>query len=468
MEENNSIDQDFLEQCKEVEQILLTAFCEFQDAFKEYANSINHEMFVDQRHALLYLVLRDLDIEGVQFELNTIRTKINESGVAGFLTDEFIEPFLFNATPDVNIKFYVDRFVKYYQQRQISDIGVALYNNVRVHNPNIGSIIVKAQENLSKIAASETDFKMDDLRAGSILATALQTLRDKVANKGAKSSLSTGFPMLDSITNGLKPGELIIVAGRPASGKSTFAMNICEYNGYKSLENRKPVVVFTLEMPAEQVMFRTLCSIGQVKQHSVQKANLSDDEMSRLYHAAEVISNSQHMYIDDSSYGLTIEKVRSRVRSIAQNNPDPETGEPQMGLVMIDYLQLLESEQNFRERHLLIAHIAKNLKAMAREFKCPVIALSQLNRNVDNRGPESRPTNADLRESGAIEQDADIVIMVHRPETNAPPEKKEELKGKAEIIITKNRQGEIGTLFCKFQGMYSRFVDDKESKWRQG
>ncbi|MFC6276602.1 replicative DNA helicase [Psittacicella hinzii] len=461
-------DQEFLDQCFETEMLVLSVFIEYQDTIKEYSDRVNARLFLDKRNALLYLLLLELDSEGVEIDLNSLETKVRENNLQDHLTREYLQEFFYNSVPEINIKFYVDRLIRYSQQRQISDIGVDLYNNVRSHNPNIGAIIASAQDDLSKVAASEQDFKLSDFNAGNILNRAIEALRAKINNVSGSGGLETGFPTLDTVTNGLKPGELIIIAGRPASGKSTFAMNICEHAGYLNDKFKKPVVVFTLEMPAEQVMYRSLCSVGLVRQHSVQKANLSSDEFSRLYSAASIISKSTNMYIDDSSYGLTVEKVRSRVRAIAQSHADPETGEPQMGLVMIDYLQLLESEQNFRERHLLIAHIAKSLKALAREFKCPVLALSQLNRNVDTRGPDSRPTNADLRESGAIEQDADIVIMVHRPETNAPPEKKEELKGKAEIIITKNRQGEIGTIFCKFQGMYSKFIDDSDSIFRQG
>ncbi|RIY33743.1 hypothetical protein CKF54_02380 [Psittacicella hinzii] len=462
-------DQQFLEICRKTEMNVLSIFIEFQDSIREYGDRVNVDLFVDERNALLFLILKELDNNGVKIDFSTISIKVREHNLENDLTPEYLEQFFYKNNPEVNAKFYIDHLIKYAQQREVSDVGVELFNNVRSHNPNIASIIATAQDKLNKVAASEQDFKLSDLRANKILAEAIENLRLRSSSKGEvkNGGISSGFATLDAVTNGLKPGELIIIAGRPASGKSTFAMNICENIGYKA-KSTKPIVVFTLEMPAEQVMYRSLCALSGVSQNSVQKATISSEEYGRLYATASAITESNNVYIDDSSYGLTIEKVRSRARVIAQNHADPETGEPQMGLVMIDYLQLLESEQYFKDRHLLIAHIAKSLKALARELKCPVLALSQLNRNVDTRGPDSRPTNADLRESGAIEQDADVVIMVHRPETNAPPEKKNELKGKAEIIITKNRQGEIGTIYCKFQGMFSRFVDDSESSFRPG
>ncbi|RIY34371.1 replicative DNA helicase [Psittacicella gerlachiana] len=462
-------DQQFLELCQKTEVTVLSIFIEFQDSIKEYGDRVNINLFVDQRNALLFLILKELDNSGVQIDFTTISTKVRENNLEEDLPTEYLEQFFHNTNPEINVRFYIDRLVKYAQQREISDVGVELFNKVRSHNPNIAAIIAEAQDKLNKVASSEQDFKLSDLKAAKILTEAIENLRARSKKDGEDKAggISSGFPTVDAVTNGLKPGELIIIAGRPASGKSTFAMNICENVGYKN-KSTKPVVVFTLEMPAEQVMYRSLCALATVPQSNVQKATVTPDEYARLYSTATTITDSTNVYIDDTSYGLTIEKVRSRARAIAQNHADPETGTPQMGLIMIDYLQLLESEQNFRERHLLIAHIAKSLKALARELKCPVLALSQLNRNVDTRGPDSRPTNADLRESGAIEQDADIVIMVHRPETNAPAEKKDELKGKAEIIITKNRQGEIGTIHCKFQGMYSRFVDDNESSFRAG
>ncbi|RIY31782.1 hypothetical protein CJP74_06315 [Psittacicella melopsittaci] len=462
-------DQQFLSVCRETEVTVLSIFIEFQESIREYGDRVNVNLFIDQRNALLYLILKELDASGVQIDYSTIATKVRENNLQEDLTPDFLKQFFYNPNPEVNVKFYIDRLVKYAQQREVSDVGVELYNGVRSHNPNIGALIANAQEKLNQVSTANEDFKLSDLKASKLVVEAVEKLRARSLKTGEdqQGGISSGFPTVDAVTNGLKPGELIIIAGRPASGKSTFAMNICENIGYKN-KSEKPVVVFTLEMPAEQVLYRSLCALSGVPQSNVQKATLTSDDFNKLYSVTATITEGNNVYIDDSSYGLTIEKVRTRARAIAQNHADPLTGEPQMGLIMIDYLQLLESEQNFRERHLLIAHIAKSLKALARELKCPVLALSQLNRNVDTRGPESRPTNADLRESGAIEQDADIVIMVHRPETNAPAEKKDELKGKAEIIVTKNRQGEIGTIHCKFQGMFSRFVDDNESLFRPG
>lgn len=454
----------------EREHNLLQLFVGFPDVLNQYKDRIREDYFCDERHRQLYRLLLRLDEKEIQADRITLTSWIRDSNLYQLIDDEFINGLYFGVPAKTNVIYFIEEVIQLYQRRELSNAGVWLTEVVRDHNPNINQIINTFQESLTKLASEDKEVSLDDISVTSIVRSTLNALKDK--NKaGMLAGVSTGFPALDAATNGLKPGELIIVAGRPASGKSTFAMNICEHLGYKTGDLKKPIVIFTLEMPSTQVMMRSIANLASVNQKNFQTKSFSDTQFEQVKQACSEIARADNVFIDDSSYGLTVEKVRARVRQIAEANL--VDGKPQMGLVMIDYLQLLDSEQSFKDRHLLIAHIAKSLKALAREFECPVVALSQLNRNVETRGTDSRPTNADLRESGAIEQDADIIMMVHRPETNAPPEQKEALRGKAEIIITKNRQGEIGTYYCLFQGQYSRFSPDsalqeKGSDWRAG
>lgn len=258
---------------------------------------------------------------------------------------------------------------------------------------------------------------------------------------GGVTGVSSGFADLDKKTAGLQPSDLIIVAARPSMGKTTFAMNLCEH---AALSQQKPVIVFSLEMPADQLMMRSLASMSRVDQTRIRTGQLEDDDWARLSSSLELLSRAK-LYIDDSS-GLTPTEVRSRARRIARENGG-------VSMIMVDYLQLMTVPGMSENRTLEIAEISRSLKALAKELHCPVIALSQLNRSLEQRA-DKRPVNSDLRESGAIEQDADLIMFIYRDEVYHEDSKD---KGIAEIIIGKQRNGPIGRVRLTFQGQYSRF-----------
>ncbi|MCY7296534.1 replicative DNA helicase [Alteromonas sp. a30] len=266
---------------------------------------------------------------------------------------------------------------------------------------------------------------------------------DALAKAGSEiTGVTTGYTELDKKTSGLQRSDLIIVAARPSMGKTTFAMNLCEN---AMLSSDKPVLVFSLEMPSEQIMMRMLASIGRVNQTSVRTAQLNDEDWVKLSEAMKLMAEKNNLFIDDSS-GLTPMEVRTRARKIARDHGG-------ISLIMVDYLQLMRAPQFADNRTLEIAEISRSLKALAKELECPVIALSQLNRGLEQRA-DKRPINSDLRESGSIEQDADLIMFIYRDEVyneNSPE------KGVAEIIIGKQRNGPIGTVRLTFQGHFSRF-----------
>lgn len=265
---------------------------------------------------------------------------------------------------------------------------------------------------------------------------------DELYNSEEKiSGLSTGLEDLDEMTNGLQKTDLIVLAGRPASGKSTLAMNIAENAGISS---NKPIVVFSLEMPVVQLMNRMISSLGRINQNRIRTGKLENEDWSKLTIASKKIKDSS-IIINDTA-GISPSDMRSKVKKV-----EKEKGE--IGLIVVDYLQLMQIP-NFKEgRAAEVSEISRSLKALAKEMNCPVIALSQLNRSLENR-PNKRPINSDLRESGAIEQDADIIIFVYRDEVYNPETTD---KGIAEIIISKQRNGEIGTCRTAFLGHYARF-----------
>ncbi len=278
-----------------------------------------------------------------------------------------------------------------------------------------------------------------------ILKATIAQIDTLVQNQGQLSGISTNFTDLDKMTNGLQKSDLIIVAARPAMGKTTFAMNLVEAALLKNGDAPKPVVVFSMEMSAEQLMLRLLSAVGRIDQGSIRRGDLQDDDWTGLEAAAAKLHNKP-LYIDDTP-ALTPSDLKSRIRRIQR-----EHGE--IGLVMVDYLQLMQVSGRSEGRTAEISEISRSLKAMAKEFNCPVVALSQLNRSLENR-PNKRPQMSDLRESGAIEQDADIIMFIYRDEVYHPDN--QENQGKAEIIIGKHRAGEPGTVHLAFIGRYTRF-----------
>ena len=265
---------------------------------------------------------------------------------------------------------------------------------------------------------------------------------EELYNAGGKiTGLTTGFLELDDMTSGLQDSDLVIVAGRPSMGKTSFAMNLVEN---ALLAQSKPVLVFSMEMPAESLIIRMLSSIGRINQTNIRNGKLEQEDWPKLSTAMNKLKDVP-LYIDDTA-ALTPTEVRSRARRVHR-----EHGE--LGMIMVDYLQLMQVAGSSDGRTAEISEISRSLKAIAKEFKVPVVALSQLNRSLEQR-PNKRPVNSDLRESGAIEQDADVIMFIYRDEVYNEESAE---KGVAEIIIGKQRNGPIGTCRLAFVGQFTRF-----------
>jgi len=257
------------------------------------------------------------------------------------------------------------------------------------------------------------------------------------------TGVPTGFSDLDRMTSGLQPGDLVIVAGRPSMGKTSFSMNIGEH---VAIEQGLPVAVFSMEMGAVQLAMRMVGSVGMLDQHRMRTGKLTADDWPRLTHAVQQVQEAQ-IYIDETP-ALSSMEVRARARRLAR-----QCG--QLGLIIIDYMQLMSANSAGENRATEISEISRSLKGLAKELNCPLIALSQLNRSLEQR-PNKRPVMSDLRESGAIEQDADLILFIYRDEVYNPDSPD---KGTAEIIIGKQRNGPIGTVRLTFQGSSTRFLN---------
>ncbi len=275
-----------------------------------------------------------------------------------------------------------------------------------------------------------------------LLTKAVEKIDLLFQNKGALTGISSGFREIDEITSGLQDSDLIIVAGRPSMGKSSFMMNIAES---AVISEGKPVLIFSLEMPADSIILRMLSSLGRIDQSKIRTGQLSDDDWPRLTSAVTLL-NDKPLFVDDTP-ALSPNEIRSRARRIAR-----EFGP--LGMIIVDYLQLMQVTGGSENRAGEISEISRSLKAIAKEFKCPLIAGSQLNRSLEQR-PDKRPIMSDLRESGAIEQDADLIMAIYRDEVYHEDAE----KGVAEIIILKQRNGPIGRRRLAFAGRYTRFED---------
>ena len=276
----------------------------------------------------------------------------------------------------------------------------------------------------------------------SVLTKAVERIDELFQTKGALTGLSTGFRDLDDMTMGMQKGDLIIVAGRPSMGKTSFAMNVAES---AVIAGGKPVIVFSMEMPAESLIMRMLSSLGRIDQSKIRSGNLSDEDWPRLTSAVTLL-NDKPLFIDDTA-ALSPNEIRSRTRRIAREHGP-------IGLIVVDYLQLMQVSGSSENRATEISEISRGLKGIAKEFECPLIALSQLNRGLEQR-PDKRPIMSDLRESGAIEQDADVILAIYRDEVYHEDAE----KGIAEAIILKQRNGPIGRKKLAFIGQYTKFED---------
>ncbi|MCH1491106.1 MAG: replicative DNA helicase [Luminiphilus sp.] len=274
-----------------------------------------------------------------------------------------------------------------------------------------------------------------------LLQGALERIEELFQSGGDITGLTTGFIDLDRMTSGLQDSDLVIVAGRPSMGKTSFAMNLVE-NAAGHTE--KPILVFSMEMPAEQLVIRMMSSLGKIDQTRVRNGKLEQDDWPKLSAAMAKLKEAR-IFIDDTP-ALTPTEVRSRARRVAREHG-------KLGMIMVDYLQLMRVAGSNEGRTAEISEISRSLKAIAKEFGCPMVALSQLNRALEQR-PNKRPVNSDLRESGAIEQDADVIMFIYRDEVYHEDSLD---KGTAEIIIGKQRNGPIGTCRLAFQGEFTRF-----------
>ncbi|TDR79774.1 primary replicative DNA helicase [Paludibacterium purpuratum] len=431
----------------EAEQSVLGGLLLDNSAWDKIADIVSDADFYRHNHRLIYQHVARLVEQSRPADVVTVAESLDKSAELGDVGGlAYIASLAQNTPSAANIRRYAEIVRERSVMRQLAAVGAEIAESA--YNPqgrDVAQLLDEAEGKVFKIAESTAKSKQGFLEMPGLLKEVVERIdmlysRD---NPDEVTGVPTGFVDLDARTSGLQPGDLVIVAGRPSMGKTAFSMNIAEH---VAVEVRKPVAVFSMEMGGTQLVMRMLGSVGRLDQHILRTGRLGDEDWQKLTFAIGKLSEAP-MYIDETP-ALTALEVRARARRLARQHGG------ELGLIVIDYLQLMSgSGRNGENRASELGEISRSMKGLAKELKVPLIALSQLSRSVEQR-PNKRPMMSDLRESGAIEQDADIILFMYRDEYYNPDSPD---KGLAEAIIGKHRNGPTGTVRLAFVGQYAKF-----------
>ena len=430
----------------EAEQAVLGGLMLDNSTWDAVADRINADEFYRRDHQLIFAAIAELAGRSEPCDAVTLsqflerRGQGAETGGLGYLGT------LASNTPSAaNIRAYADIIRERAQLRALIRVGGEIAGSVYENDGRtVSELVDEAEQHVFQIAE------------GSRKGSGFVPLRDELGalvdrldmlhqNQGELQGVSTGFKKLDEMTSGLQAGDLIVIAGRPSMGKTTLAINIAENAALNSKKNVS-VAIFSMEMSREQLAFRMVSSLGHIDQSKLRRGDFDHGEdWTRITGAINQMRTAP-IYIDDGG-ALTPTEVRARARRLKREHG--------LGLIVIDYLQLMQVTGTKENRATEISEISRSLKALAKELSVPVIALSQLNRSVEQRN-DKKPVMSDLRESGAIEQDADLIMMIYREEVYDPNSTR---KGQADVIITKQRNGPVGEVVLTFLGKYTKFTD---------
>ncbi len=399
--------------------------------------------FYQRNHQLIFRAIAQLAEKQSPFDVITISEALDAIGELENVGGLSYLGLMAKDTPSAaNIVSYATIVRERSVLRQLIHVGTNITNSAfNTEGRETSELLENAEREVFKIAEQRQRGQGGFIPIKALLARAVDRIETLFEQEGSITGAATGFTDFDAMTSGLQPSDLIIVAGRPSMGKTTIAMNMAEN---VAIKGDKAVAVFSMEMPGDSLAMRMMSSLGRIDQHRIRNGKLEEDEWPRLTSAINILAETK-LFIDDTP-ALTTTEVRSRARRLMREHG-------QLGLIVLDYLQLMQSPSSGDNRVQQISDISRGLKALAKELSVPVIALSQLNRNLEQR-PNKRPVMSDLRESGAIEQDADLIVFVYRDEVyneDSPD------KGVAEIIIGKQRNGPLGTVRLTFLGQFTRF-----------
>jgi replicative DNA helicase len=427
----------------DAEQAVLGGLMLAADAIDRIADKLGEQDFYRKDHRLIWRAITELADKGMPCDAITLGDWFEANGLADMVGGASYLVELANATPSAaNIIAYAEIVREKSVLRQLIDAGTSITEDgYRPEGKTVQEVLETAEQRVFHIAESGARGKKDTVSMREAVKDAFRQLHERYQNRGQLTGISTGFSDLDNLTSGLQPSDLIIVAARPSMGKTAFSVNIAEAC---ALRAKKPVAIFSMEMSASQLAFRLISSVGRIHAQHLRTGDLAEEDWPRVTNAIALLSEAK-IFIDDTP-GLSPVELRSRARRLAREHGG-------LGLIVIDYLQLMQVPGNKENRATEISEISRSLKGLAKELNVPVIALSQLNRSLEQRA-DKRPMMSDLRESGAIEQDADVIMFIYRDEYY---NKESPDKGLAEIIIGKQRNGPTDTVKLTFLGHYTKF-----------
>ena len=443
-------------QAPDMEKAVLGALMIDKDAYLEVCDLLRPESFYEPRNQMVYEAIQQLSMEESPVDVLTVVDKLektgnlNEVGGPGYIA-ELSSMVVTSANIEYHAHVVAEKYLSRQMAHYVSIIGKKTYDETY----DIKDVIQEADSLLLEI--SQKSVKKEYSVLAPIVNQAVKIVEAAYANKGGLTGISTGFYKLDDMTCGWQKSDLVIIAGRPAMGKTAFALSLAKNI---AVDQKIPMAFFSLEMTSVQLANRLMANNCQIEGHKLMSGQLKRDDWDRLDKHLNSLLEAP-LYIDDTE-GIPVMELRTKIRRLVK--------EHHIELVMVDYLQLMTaSGMRYNNRQEEISLISRALKGMAKEFNIPIIALSQLNRGVDTReGAEGkRPRLSDLRESGAIEQDADMVIFLHRPEYYGLPQSEDgsiDYRGKAEVIISKHRKGAVGIIMMDFKGEYTRFENPEDNR----
>ena len=427
----------------EAEQSVVGAMLMDKDAIMTAAEIVSREDFYQTAYGILFEAMVELFNEGKPVDLITLQERLKEKDVPPEITSlEFARDLLTAVPTSANVKYYAEIVMEKSMLRKLIKLNEEIENMCYLGRDSLEAVLETTEKRVFELVQKRNTG--DYVPIKQVVLNALDKIEKSSKTKGTVTGIPTGFIDLDYKTSGLQPSDLILVAARPSMGKTAFVLNIAQHVAFRS---NKTVAIFSLEMSKEQLVNRLFSLESQVDAQLLRTGNLKDSDWEKLIEGAGVIGKSK-MIIDDTP-GISISELRSKCRKFKL--------EQGLDLIIIDYLQLMTGRVGGRaeSRQQEISDISRSLKGLARELNVPVIALSQLSRAVEQR-PEHRPMMSDLRESGAIEQDADVVMFIYRDDYY---NKDTDMKNIAEIIIAKQRNGPIGTVNLAWLPNYTKFAN---------
>ena len=443
-------------QAVEIEEAVLGALMIEQDAYSQVSEILKPESFYDHRHQLIFEAIRALNVQQRPVDILTVTQHLESMGKLTEVGGPFyITQLSSKVSSSAHIEYHARIIAQKFLARELITFSSMVQTKAFDGTTDVDDLMQEAEGTLFEI--SQQNMKKDYTQINPVIREAYDMLQKAAARSDGLSGLSSGFEKLDKMTSGWQNSDLVIIAARPAMGKTAFVLSMAKK---MAVDMKIPVAMFSLEMANVQLVNRMIVNVCEIPGEKLKSGQLApyewvqlDSKITQLYDAP--------FYVDDTP-SLSVFELRTKARRLVREHG--------VKIIMIDYLQLMNaSGMSYGSRQEEVSTISRSLKGLAKELNIPIIALSQLNRNVEGReGPEGkRPQLSDLRESGAIEQDADMVCLIHRPEYYKlyKDENGRDMRGMAEIIIAKHRNGAVGTVVLRFRGEYARFQDPEEDAY---